>query len=320
MKKIISMLLVLVMCVPLLCVNASAASDYKVKISRAYGGGVTYITLDANDGDVYYTTDGSKPTMASKEYTKKIKITKPCTLRVAVYDNNKAQKRYKTSVTVRLTKPTVEMFEYSHDGTYVYDIYDKYDAKYYFTTDGTTPSAKNGERAYGSFAAEPGSTVKIRAVKSGWKSSLVRTIKVPEAPDNVKEEQDDSAAAFAAEVVRLVNKERKAYGLNALDTMTDLTEAAQVRSKELVELFSHNRPDGTSCFTALEEQGFQLNRYWCGENIAAGQRTPAEVVESWMNSEGHRANILSENYTHIGVGCTVTSSGYGFYWSQMFLG
>lgn len=315
MKKIISILLVLVMCVPLLCINASAKSDYSVKFSRTYGGGYTYVTLKAADGDIYYTTDGSKPTMDSKEYTKRIKVTKPCTLRLAVYDNGKVQKRYKTTVTVRLTKPTVELFEYSHDGTYVYDIFDKHGAQYYFTTDGTTPSAKNGERAYGSFAAKPGSTVKVRAVKSGWKSSLVRTIQVPEAPESA--EEDDSASAFAAEVVELVNKERASRGLHKLEVMPELVKAAQIRSDELVEFYSHDRPDGTSCFSVLGEQGLDMN-CWCGENIAAGQRTPEQVFESWMNSSGHRANILSENYKYIGVGCTMSDSGYGIYWAQLF--
>jgi len=313
MKKIFSVFLAVMLFTLALCVNVSAAADYNVKFSRAYGGGYTYVTIKVADGDIYYTTDGTKPTMDSKEYTGRIKVTKPCTLRVAVYDNGKAQKRYKTSVPVRLKKPTVELFEVAQDGEYVYDIYGSNNAAYYFTTDGTTPSKTNGERAYGSFSAKPGSTVKLRAIKSGWKSSLVVTIKVPGA------EQSESAA-FEKQVLALVNKERAAYGLTPLKTMTNLSKAAQKRAEEIAVDFAHTRPNGSSCFSVLEEYGFELNRYWCGENIAAGQNTPEAVVESWMNSSGHRANILSENYEYLGVGCYTTNAGYGIYWTQVFLG
>lgn len=125
---------------------------------------------------------------------------------------------------------------------------------------------------------------------------------------------------FCAEVIRLVNVERANEGLAPLSTFDSLTEAAEIRAPELPELFSHTRPDGSTCFTALNETGASKGAYTMGENIAAGQSTPAAVVESWMNSPGHRANILNGDFTHIGVGYIRVDSGYRHYWVQMFVG
>lgn len=127
------------------------------------------------------------------------------------------------------------------------------------------------------------------------------------------------AASYIAEVVRLVNEERAKEGLSALRSDdTALNEAAALRAQELPELFSHTRPNGTSCFTAMQEKGVSYRS--AGENIAAGQRTPAAVVNAWMNSPGHRANILNAGYNRIGVGYATGDSGYGVYWAQMFAG
>lgn len=122
------------------------------------------------------------------------------------------------------------------------------------------------------------------------------------------------APSQAAEVIRLVNEERAKQGLPALKTTDALTRAAQVRADELLTLFSHTRPDGRSCFTALGEAGVSYRA--AGENIAMGYPTPAAVVEGWMNSPGHRDNILSDSYTTIGVGYNSQKNC----WVQMFVG
>ena len=124
---------------------------------------------------------------------------------------------------------------------------------------------------------------------------------------------------LAAEVVRLVNAERAKEGLAPLGTYDSLTRAAQIRAPEIVTLFSHDRPDGTKCYTAMDETGAREGAYTYGENIAAGNATAAATVEQWMNSPGHRANILNEQFTHIGVGHAKGGS-YGDYWVQMFVG
>ncbi len=121
---------------------------------------------------------------------------------------------------------------------------------------------------------------------------------------------------MSAEVITLVNQERAKQGLAPLGTLTSLTAAAQVRAPELVKLFEHTRPDGRTCFTALDEA--RVSYYTAGENIAAGQPTPESVMSAWMNSPGHKANILQKNFTHIGVACY--KSGNSYYWVQMFVG
>lgn len=141
-------------------------------------------------------------------------------------------------------------------------------------------------------------------------------------PDTQTPAQDASTPEeLAAEVVRLVNVERAKEGLAPLGTYDSLTKAAQIRAPEIVTLFSHDRPDGTSCFTAMDQTGATKGAYTWGENIAAGNATAAATVEQWMNSPGHRANILNAKFTHIGVGYQHSAgSTYGHYWVQMFTG
>lgn len=121
-----------------------------------------------------------------------------------------------------------------------------------------------------------------------------------------------------SEVLRLVNIERENAGLRPLEMAdTNLIAAAQERAQEISNKFSHTRPNGSSCFTALDEHNVRYS--YCGENIAAGQQTPEAVVNSWMNSPGHRANILNPNYRKIGIGyCYSLNGGYSHYWVQMF--
>lgn len=121
--------------------------------------------------------------------------------------------------------------------------------------------------------------------------------------------------AFIKEVVNLVNAERAKEGLSPLTIDTRVQAAAQVRAKECEQLFSHTRPNGTSFSTALKEQNVSYRS--AGENIAWGQKTPQEVVTAWMNSSGHRANIMNANFTTIGVGYYENARGTD-YWCQLF--
>ena len=112
-------------------------------------------------------------------------------------------------------------------------------------------------------------------------------------------------------VFEIVNQERIKAGVKPLKFNNDMYKAAMVRAKECDESFSHDRPNGTSCFTALKEAGVKYLS--AGENIAMGYRTPADVMKGWMNSEGHRNNILDPDFTDFA--CGVYKSGY---WSQFF--
>lgn len=121
--------------------------------------------------------------------------------------------------------------------------------------------------------------------------------------------------SYTQQVVDLVNAERAKEGLAPLTIDPLVEKAATVRANEIQSNFDHVRPNGSSFSTAIKEQGATFRG--AGENIAWGQRTPQEVVNAWMNSPGHRANIMNTNYTHIGVGNTQNSSGTQ-YWVQLF--
>lgn len=138
----------------------------------------------------------------------------------------------------------------------------------------------------------------------------------PEQPEQTPEQDNGTSQGdYASQVVALVNAERAKYGLSALKMDSRVQQAAQVRAAETVQSFSHTRPNGSSFSTALTEAGVSYMR--SGENIAYGQSTPQQVVNAWMNSSGHRANILNESFTTIGVGYTV--SGGTAYWAQLFM-
>ncbi len=121
-------------------------------------------------------------------------------------------------------------------------------------------------------------------------------------------------SSYASEVLRLVNVERSKAGLSAFTTNQSLTAAANKRAQEIKTSFSHTRPNGSAFQTVLGEYGVTYRA--AGENIAYGQKTPQEVVTGWMNSTGHRANILNSNFNKLGVG--VYQSNGTIYWTQEF--
>ncbi len=125
-------------------------------------------------------------------------------------------------------------------------------------------------------------------------------------------------ASYEAEVVRLTNIERKKNGLPALTTNWQLSRVARYKSQDMINknYFAHNSPTYGSPFTMMQNFGLKFSS--AGENIAYGQKTPQEVVTAWMNSPGHRANILSPSYTQIGVGAAKKSDGT-LYWTQHFI-
>ncbi len=133
--------------------------------------------------------------------------------------------------------------------------------------------------------------------------------------ESAKPEKEDTPAVSDAEaVLALMNEARAEEGTAALVLDDKLCQAAEIRAKELAELFSHDRPDGSKCFTVLEDIGWNGGYGALGENIAMGQTTPEIVMNSWMNSSGHRANILNGQFSKVGI------ARYGNGWVQFFLG
>ena len=120
---------------------------------------------------------------------------------------------------------------------------------------------------------------------------------------------------YTQQVVDLVNAERAKAGLAPLTIDANVEKAANVRANEIQTTFEHVRPNGSSFSTAIKEQN--VNFRGAGENIAWGQKTPQEVMNAWMNSAGHRANILNKSFTHIGVGNVQNGAGTQ-YWVQLF--
>ena len=127
---------------------------------------------------------------------------------------------------------------------------------------------------------------------------------------------DSSVRSFEQEVIRLVNEQRVQNGLNPLTENWELSRVARYKSQDMVDnrYFSHTSPTYGSPFQMIRNFGISFRSV--GENIAYGQRTPQAVVTAWMNSSGHRANILNSSYTQIGVGYVAD----GNYWTQMFIG
>ncbi len=125
---------------------------------------------------------------------------------------------------------------------------------------------------------------------------------------------ESTQSDFAAQVVKLVNAERAKAGLSALasDALLDKVALAKAKDMSNNNYFDHQSPTYGSPFDMMKQFGVTYS--YAGENIAKGQKTPQEVVTAWMNSEGHRANILSKNFTQIGVGY------YNGYWAQEFIG
>jgi uncharacterized YkwD family protein/spore coat assembly protein SafA len=128
-------------------------------------------------------------------------------------------------------------------------------------------------------------------------------------------ETEASVSSFEAEVIRLVNIERSKNGLSPLTHDWELSRVARYKSQDMKDknYFSHTSPTYGSPFDMIKSFGISYRS--AGENIAKGQTTPQMVVNAWMNSQGHRANILNKSYTHIGVGYVKS----GNYWTQMFI-
>jgi len=133
--------------------------------------------------------------------------------------------------------------------------------------------------------------------------------------DDEDEDEYDEYGDYVEDVASIVNEERVAEGKQKLEVSSVLTEAAMERAEELEEKYSHTRPDGSTYLELIKEKGMRPSA--AGENIAAGYTSPENVMDGWMDSKGHRQNILNGDYTKIGVGVYEGSDGM-IYWVQIF--
>ncbi len=126
---------------------------------------------------------------------------------------------------------------------------------------------------------------------------------------------DLATLSVIQQVLNIVNSERGRAGLSPLRLHSQLTAAAQAHSNDMARhhFMSHTGSDGSSPFDRMKRHGYNFRR--AGENVAAGQTSPQDVMRAWMNSSGHRANILNPNYYDIGIGY---ARGNKLYWTQTF--
>ena len=139
--------------------------------------------------------------------------------------------------------------------------------------------------------------------------------------DNIQEGNDRTSeqqiSTEMQQVLNLVNQERNKQGLKSLQFDDKLNYVATIKAKDMRDnnYFDHNSRTYGTPFDMMQQFGVHYS--YAGENIAAGQRSAEQVMNDWMNSSGHRANILNKNYTHLGVGF-VKGGSYGTYWVQEF--
>ena len=142
----------------------------------------------------------------------------------------------------------------------------------------------------------------------------------PSNPNTAPEQKPSTDfSSYQQQVLDLVNAERAKRGISALTLDSSLSSVATKKSQDMVNknYFDHTSPTYGSPFDMMKQFGISYRS--AGENIAKGQKTPQEVVAAWMNSEGHRKNILNPNFTNLGVGIA-KDSNKTTYWTQMFIG
>lgn len=224
-------------------------------------------------------------------------------------DNGKTAK---CNVTVRKPDPTSVSISKSDLKLSVNDVY-TLSASNNINSDSVKYSWSSSNNDCIKIISDNNKTISVKAVGCGTATVTVKTqnnvtsschITVSKTDENVKE------------IVTIVNNERTNNGLAGLANRIDLNELADIRAKEIAKKFSHTRPDGSSCFTILDDNN--VGYMSAGENIAYGQKSAAEVMNAWLKSSGHRVNIFSSNYNCIGVG-HYQSNGID-YWVQIFIG
>ncbi|MFF2457071.1 CAP domain-containing protein [Peribacillus simplex] len=154
------------------------------------------------------------------------------------------------------------------------------------------------------------------AINDANQIRIGQIINLPATNTTVNQEESQSVEQH---VLSLVNEERLKRGLPSLKMDTSISHVAILKSEDMRDsnYFNHTSPRYGSPFEMMKS--FGISYKYAGENIAAGQPSADAVMKSWMNSPGHKANILNKNYTHIGIG-HVTGGKYTHYWTQQFIG
>ena len=185
----------------------------------------------------------------------------------------------------------------------------------------TITSAKwNGNKLKITVKGKDVGSALIKVYAKGYSKTTIETVTVNISGSASVSEKSTSAKqnnlSIEEQVLKLVNSERSNAGKAEVVLDDKLNEIARIRANELLEKFSHTRPDGTSCFTIFSDYGIKYGH--SSENIEAGQRSPEELMDCWMNSTGHKDNILHSEAEKMGIALVTVSGGYGNYWVQVF--
>lgn len=265
------------------------------------------------DASVYNITKGK-----SKTFSLKMKNVKQL---AAISTDNSVAKVTSISRKNDTVKVTVKGVS---AGTATIKVYDKKNKKNYKTVKVRVKAASSDSSSSNSSqSSSDKENVTITVVYYNGQYYVVESTGDENGSDNAASSGSSGSSGseksdvddYVKGVFDIVNEERTSRGLEPLTLNETLCEAAAERAKEVGEYFSHTRPDGTDCFTVLDE--YKVSGYYtAGENIAQGQRDPEQVMNSWMNSPGHKANILNESFSGIGIGYDPATRS----WVQLFIG
>lgn len=293
-----------------------ADTEKEIAYEIAYEEGITHLTLNPakSSHTVYYTTDGSKPTKSSEKYVSRLSTKKGALIRAAEYDKNgKKVAVLRLELKLRCAAPVLSA-EKSGKRFLVSLTSETEGAVIYYTTDGTKPT-QSSARYSEPFSVKKGTTVRAYAVKSGEKSS--KRVEITVNKEIAAEEKTAEYDALSLDVLKRINDCRAEHGAAPLKMDEDLYRAAKLRADEITVLYSHDRPNGTPCYTILEEVGFSYRT--AGENIAwtEGSLSTAEfAVSAWINSKPHFENIVNDAYDVTGI--YTRRVGNTTYWVQIF--
>jgi uncharacterized protein YkwD len=166
------------------------------------------------------------------------------------------------------------------------------------------------------------------AISSGLTKAALSASAIPIQNSNIKPSMKNTPAVtpqllaqsdFQAQLLQLLNAERQKIGAPPLRISSQLAQAAQRHADDMANnnFLSHEGSDGSTMESRIQETGYAFSAI--AENVAGGQPTPESVIQTWLNSSGHRRNMLNPEYTEIGIGyATNSSSQYTHYWTQVF--
>lgn len=293
--------------------EGTTSEKIRYKTTYVSDRGYMYVSLSplkASD-TIYYTLDGSKPSKDSKKYSKRIKFTENATLRAREY-NKKGELTAAITINVKMKCAPVE-FDCIDiaTGTKTITLSTITEgATIYYTIDGTAPNPDYSDIYSSPLTLGDKSTIKAIVVKNGWKDSSTKSEIVGDIPLRLTD--FNFGDPLYSETAVVLNTYRRSSGLSSLILDEKLTEAANVRAKELSVLMSHTRPTGTGYLTAVEDCGVKTR--FSAEFIASYYKTPSEFISAVLSEKTNYNRILGNGYNDNKVGVGYFERGNSRYW------